>query len=55
MFDKLGNSNENINHGDFMFYIADIFTLGVQYGQRTELCKMLVSEEFNKDQFAGLG
>jgi len=30
-----------VNYFDFMFYIADIFTLGVQYGGRTELCNML--------------
>jgi len=26
-----------------MFYIADIFTLGVQYGGRRELCQILES------------
>lgn len=29
-----------------MFYIADTFTLGVQYGGRRELCDMLTSIEF---------
>ena len=29
--------------GDFMFYIADIFTMGVQYGGRKELCDILLS------------
>ena len=28
-----------------MFYIADIFTLGVQYGGRRELCNILTSME----------
>lgn len=32
--------------GDFMFYIADIFTLGVQYGGRVELCNILDSIAF---------
>lgn len=27
-----GNPNVDINDGDFMFFIADIFTMGVQYG-----------------------
>lgn len=26
-----------------MFYLADIFTIGVQYGGRIELCNMLLS------------
>lgn len=26
-----------------MFYIADIFTMGVQYGTRTAMCKNLTS------------
>jgi len=29
MFKKLGNENPKVVHGDFMFYIADIFTMGV--------------------------
>jgi len=34
---------DKINPGDFMFYLADIFTIGVQYGGRIELCNMLLS------------
>ena len=26
---------------EFMFFVADIFTIGVQYGKRIELCEML--------------
>jgi hypothetical protein len=27
-----------VNDFDFMFYLADIFTLSVQYGSRSEMC-----------------
>jgi len=30
------------NIGDFMWYISDIFTMGVQYGGRVEMCNKLV-------------
>ena len=32
-----------MDNGDFMWYIADLFTLGVQYGGRTELCNIFTS------------
>ena len=35
--------SEGVDNGDFMFYIADTFTLGVQYGGRTELCDIFTS------------
>ena len=35
MFTKLGNTNYEIIHGDLMFFVADVFTMGVQYGTRT--------------------
>jgi hypothetical protein len=35
--------NKNVDNGDFMFYIADIFTIGVQYGGRSGLCSILES------------
>ena len=34
-----------------MFFIADIFTMGVQYGNRTGLCKLILSDEFNDAPF----
>ena len=37
-----------------MFFIADIFTMGVQYGQRTQLCDMLTSDSFKEDPFGNL-
>lgn len=46
--------NEDIVQGDFMFYIADIFTMGVQYGTRTEMCELLTSKEFYKDPWKNL-
>jgi len=36
-------NSDGIDNGDFMFYIADTFTLGVQYGGRIELCDILMS------------
>lgn len=36
-------NSKGVNNFDFMFYIADIFTLGVQYGSRIELCALLTS------------
>jgi len=38
MFQKLGNENPDVEYFDFMFYVADIFTMGVQYGTRTQMC-----------------
>ena len=35
LFKKMGNENPDIEYFDFMFYVADIFTMGVQYGTRT--------------------
>jgi len=31
------------NLGDFMWYISDIFTMGVQYGGRVEMCNFLTN------------
>ena len=36
-------NSEGVDNGDFMFYIADTFTLGVQYGARSELCEIFMS------------
>jgi len=32
-----------MDFGDFMFYVADIFTESVQYGGREDLCNVLLS------------
>jgi len=32
-----------MHNGDFSYYFADIFTIGVQYGNRTDLCELLNS------------
>lgn len=37
---------DKIHFGDFMFYIADIFTVGIQYGERRAVCDMLASIKF---------
>ena len=42
-----GNKNYNIDHVDFMWFISDIFTMGVQYGQRSYLCNILEHEWFD--------
>lgn len=36
-------NNSGIDNGDFMFFIADIFTEGIQYGGRSEMCNLLSS------------
>jgi hypothetical protein len=36
-----------LNKEDFMFFLADIYTTGVQYGDRTNLCDMLISNAEN--------
>lgn len=36
-------NSAGVDNGDFMFYVADSFTLGVQYGGRTELCDIFTS------------
>lgn len=36
-------NSAGIDNGDFMFYIADTFTLGVQYGGRSDLCDVFSS------------
>lgn len=36
-------NSAGVDNGDFMFYIADTFTLGVQYGGRIELCDIFTS------------
>jgi len=32
-----------MRNDEFMFYLADVFTLGVQYGGRTVLCDTLAA------------
>jgi len=46
--------NPDITHGDFMWYLADMFTMGVQYGGRTELCALLTSKDFQTDTWRKL-
>lgn len=44
-----GGKNPNVVHGDFMFFVADIFTMWVQYGRRTDMCDTILSQSFNLD------
>lgn len=32
--------------GDYMYYFADIWATGAQYGHRVEMCNMVLSEEW---------
>lgn len=45
-----------LNKKDFFWFLSDIYTMGVQYGDRTGLCDMLIekSSEPIKDQLASL-
>jgi len=47
IYDMFGNTNYNIDHRDFMWFISDIFTMGVQYGRRQYLCTVLEHEWFD--------
>ena len=40
--------------GDFMYFIADIFAGEVQYGRRTDLCDMIITQDFQADQIQSL-
>jgi len=37
-----------------MWFLSDVFTMGVQYGKRTEMCELFASAEFNKNYVLGL-
>lgn len=45
---KTAGADPGMDNGDFAFYFADIFVESVQYGSRTQLCK-LMSEIKDKD------
>jgi len=51
---KFGAQNMNIVQGDFMFYIADTFTMGVQYGHRGEMCTNITSADAQSDPLGNL-
>lgn len=40
VYSIFGNKNLNINLGDFMWYLSDVFTMGVQYGGRIAMCEL---------------
>ena len=42
-----GTIDQGMNTGDFMFYYADIFVEGIQYGNRTTLCDNLQQLQLN--------
>ena len=46
---KFNVTNPDIVLGDFMFYIADTFVMGVQYGSRAAMCTDIGAEYFNED------
>ena len=39
----------DIDDRDFFFFYADIFTMGVQYGNRVSMCESLVAANRDKD------
>lgn len=51
----MGIKTLDIEYGDFMYFIADIFTGPIQYGKRTEMCEWITSESFKKDKLINLG
>ena len=41
---KIESDASKLPHvGDFMWYLSDIFTMGVQYGGRTGMCELLTN------------
>lgn len=41
---KIESDASKLPHvGDFMWYVSDIFTMGVQYGGRTAMCELLTN------------
>ena len=40
---NLTNAADIPNIGDIMWYVSDIFTMGVQYGGRVEMCNFLTN------------
>lgn len=55
MLEDLQVSNQEIVLGDLMFFVADVFTTGVQYGQRDDLCSKIVTTAFKRDLFRNFG
>ena len=45
-----GTPQEGMRTDDFMFYYADIFVEGVQYGNRITLCDMLQKYQVTPDE-----
>lgn len=39
---------------DFMWYLSDIFTYSVQYGNRTDICALLDTKEFWESPYTHL-
>ena len=37
------------NVGDYMYYVADIWATGIQYGNRTDICDMVLSDDWKND------
>lgn len=54
MLKTFKSQNLKVAHGDFMFFVADIFTMGVQYGTRTAMCQLLTSSKFAADPLGQL-
>jgi len=54
MYVKFYTNNTNMDNGDFMAFISDIFSGAVQYGKRTRICDWLNTPAFEADPFGQL-
>jgi hypothetical protein len=55
MFKDLQVENQDINIGDLMFWVADVFTTGIQYGSRDDQCSTIIEEGFRRNLFRNFG
>lgn len=49
IYEMFNNTNMDIDRRDFMFFIADIFAVGVEYGMREYTCKVLESDFYKEN------
>lgn len=47
---EFGGRNMNMKIDDFMSFIADIFSGGVQGGKRTEMCNFLTDPKYKNKE-----
>ena len=54
LFKQFGVNNLDMHPSDFMMFVADIFSSGVQQGKRTKMCSFLTTDDFKKDPVSQL-